>query len=48
MEALGLQHTKVHSKTLLRSSSVAKVTMARMGEAIVKAWGPAPAPKPTP
>ena len=25
-----------------------QVTMARMGEAIVKAWGPAPAPKPTP
>jgi beta-lactamase class A len=26
----------------------AQVTMARMGEAIVKAWGPAPAPKTTP
>ena len=25
-----------------------QVTMARMGEAIVKAWGPAPAPKTTP
>jgi beta-lactamase class A len=26
----------------------AQVTMARMGEAIVKAWGPPPPPKPTP
>ena len=26
----------------------AQVTMARMGEAIVKAWGPPPPPNPTP
>jgi beta-lactamase class A len=25
-----------------------QVTMARMGEAIVKAWGPPPSPKPSP